>query len=1035
MAWTPEELFYPQDVGTWIDFSDASKLLKSDNNPVTTTGDRIQTAVGKFGKGTKAFDLVQTTSTAQFQWNTSGVAVVDSTANSWYDSGKVRFGKTGLSWKSGEPFTFAATYQRPGTNAAIGPIIARSAGTAATANLQVYNFSSTTPDLRCIANGTVTNFAAATEDEPFVIIITWDGTTARYRVRDSVTTITVGATAEQFTQRILLGARNNGSGNTLWLPANTELKDWFLIDRKLTTLEEDALANYLAGRVSVSAGTAYPDYFVHDNTKSSSSVTAQLIVQRTVTSDVKVTSSVTSDPVTFPATITDNIKVESIVAPNQSFLNNTITDDVKTTSTITASSGITIESPADRGNLKLSLCSVTGEGDNAIIDLHFRVIPNEFSGTDINYSFYGKISGVNGIRPTFRIRVSELYNGTTDTTERYVYTYNIDDYDSNNSFTYFDTRTAGAGYVDVRSNTPFTQDTIHIGRMFLWPVGKTVQWLRNRVIGSPYVSSPPSTIPFGSDYICGYSENRVREDSSPIPNQPIYALKITDPNDMPANGERKRTMFMGSCTHPGEDWCTECQVGFMNLAFGSDPKAVKLRKNFEIFYYPLTNPSGRYGGHYRADFDSVNPTYDANRHWNDSSLTSTTLIKNALNTDLQGKPLDVWLDWHGRIGQGLEDLVSTYDSVQLVTWDRVRDQYFPSAADDPSTVLNGGAWYGATQKGAKLAITPEASFQNRPTQQQMRDWGAVHLKTLSDLYDLGYLTDPVVNNNIKTSSIVTASGATTVVISQGALIPSTQTVNVVGSLSVARSDRIHTSNVINLMQSLTCQSISNNPLSGTILVVNHLSVSRSDRPHISNVTTLRQIVSCSLSVVSPQSRTISINNNNTVTVSRSDRLHTGNVTTLQQNVDCSSSSVTPQSRAVSISAKIVVSQGSVVVSSRTINFISTTTIPVQQSANSPVSGDVFIGQQGSVLVQQSSTTPVSNVINIFEVASVSIIRGAVAPMSNDIDFVASKVVPITRATQTPISFSIVFKQGDGNVYENVRKVKGKLRKSVVGRFV
>lgn len=244
MPWTPADLFQAGDTGAWFDFSDLSTLFQASagTTPITADAQPIGRANAKFGAGAKAFDLFQSTTSTKPTFRTDGTkhwAQFDGA--DWLDSGISRFGRTGLFAAASESFTVVIACDM-GVNT--GTLIARSSADAATKTDQIYYTA--TNDLRIITRGSAAYGHSLAAAGPAVIGQRWNGATNQLRYNDSTQTANTGTAAEEATQRIVVGARTNGTGH--FLGNGAKVYQLFFIDRSLTDNEWGYLTRYFGDK-------------------------------------------------------------------------------------------------------------------------------------------------------------------------------------------------------------------------------------------------------------------------------------------------------------------------------------------------------------------------------------------------------------------------------------------------------------------------------------------------------------------------------------------------------------------------------------------------------------------------------------------------------------------------------------------------------------------------------------------------------------------------------------------------------------------
>lgn len=249
MPWTPANLFTASDTGGWYDFSDTGTLYQDSagTTPVTATGQNIGRVVPKVGSGA-GFNFTQSTSSARpvYTLNSGqGYALFD--GGDWLDSGLSRFGRSGLYAASSESWSVYVV-----ASADNSTILARCSGTAGNKTFQLLSYPSANNLSFAARGGIITDFdTASTDASPLIGGICWTGSVFSTRIRNDIRnkTASVGTAAEESTQRIILGARTNGTAH--FLTNGAKVWQLFIIDRALTSTEEDNLLYYMGSKAGV----------------------------------------------------------------------------------------------------------------------------------------------------------------------------------------------------------------------------------------------------------------------------------------------------------------------------------------------------------------------------------------------------------------------------------------------------------------------------------------------------------------------------------------------------------------------------------------------------------------------------------------------------------------------------------------------------------------------------------------------------------------------------------------------------------------
>ena len=101
---------------------------------------------------------------------------------------------------------------------------------------------------------------------------------------------------------------------------------------------------------------------------------------------------------------------------------------------------------------------------------------------------------------------------------------------------------------------------------------------------SPYVMPTTSG---DAEGVIGYSHGWVPDD---IPVHPLYGYKITDP----LSSQPKQKVVMIAGNHGFEHADNWNLQGAIDFWVSDDPNAVLLRRDTELYVYPMVNPDGRF---------------------------------------------------------------------------------------------------------------------------------------------------------------------------------------------------------------------------------------------------------------------------------------------------------------------------------------------------------------------------------------------------------------------------------------------------------
>jgi hypothetical protein len=157
----------------------------------------------------------------------------------WLDTGVTRFGNTGLFADGNEEFTVITVTKNEGT----GTIIGRAVTTVAHRTFQTYFSTEDAEDytLRIVARGARTDTSIHSSNENKIITCTWDKSNLSGYINGEFFPLEVGSATERTEQRIIVGARTNGSG----FYYEGDITAFIILDKALTTEERQKLENYL----------------------------------------------------------------------------------------------------------------------------------------------------------------------------------------------------------------------------------------------------------------------------------------------------------------------------------------------------------------------------------------------------------------------------------------------------------------------------------------------------------------------------------------------------------------------------------------------------------------------------------------------------------------------------------------------------------------------------------------------------------------------------------------------------------------------
>lgn len=268
------------------------------------------------------------------------------------------------------------------------------------------------------------------------------------------------------------------------------------------------------------------------------------------------------------------------------------------------------DEPEDCGSIDLANSTVDDGGVSALL------VPwpsYTISGTPVRWTFFGELSGVNGLTPTIDVLYDtngQHFNGQPNLNCRQAcWARSIDGpwYDFNSV-----TLVGSPGRIRLVHNAAFDQDTILIAHypIYTWAQVEAdiASWIASEFV-FPTTSSAgsPNDLSF---YELPSTTNGSSAGNRAIPAAKLYGFKITNS----AESGPKNTCVITCGVHAGETPAQFALTAIVEFLLGSTRQAVFLRKYWEIYIYPEVNPQGRYGGLYYSSPDSLDVNFGAK--WN-----------------------------------------------------------------------------------------------------------------------------------------------------------------------------------------------------------------------------------------------------------------------------------------------------------------------------------------------------------------------------------------------------------------------------------
>lgn len=418
---------------------------------------------------------------------------------------------------------------------------------------------------------------------------------------------------------------------------------------------------------------------------------------------------------------------------------------------------ITISDAYERSSVNLDDSSVSGTGDDAIITIMPRFQPSEITSAVARWlEPSAKITGVNGIRPTFYFAsyltsgVGMYHGAPWQSTRRPMFSYDRE------TWTYFDTAVTvntTDHRIEFRHSTAFTQDTVYVTRSRQMSVSQVGLWLEDMQAAYSSMFGPtPAAEAFtptlttwdGQDFIADEFSSQTNELGATIPATPFYAAQINDTSLMPDDGRPKRIAILTSGVHAGEDLANHVLVEVVNVLLGSTAWGQRLRRDYLILIYPCINAPGRTGGGWRGSFTTgTSGADDANRHFHQtgSALEIVDKPKDVFDDDLDGET-PVWgIDLHGHYpakwGIYIDRTIHTEFSTRLASFGGV------SINNYGNTVDGFLSRYFENNLGARIGITHEVGDPSQLSDAEIVTHADAIVQTVDSL--AGYFNHQLLN--------------------------------------------------------------------------------------------------------------------------------------------------------------------------------------------------------------------------------------------------------------------------------------------------
>lgn len=428
-------------------------------------------------------------------------------------------------------------------------------------------------------------------------------------------------------------------------------------------MHEDAVGNQSDVATSASFTTATPDVTAPTLTSATATATGDTSASGSVSTNEAngtlyfVTSANSSESATtvkdgssqaVTAIGTQSVSVTGLTAATAYYLHFVHRDASGNDSAVASSTQFTTSAaPIEIGfaarfdgeNLDRSNSSITDAGTSTpTVNIKPRLTStSEYKAGSYWGRFCFKLSNANGKRPLFILDAAS-YTGTTVTSElgsewRPWYSY---DGDTWTRWPADPTNTSGDEWT-FQLPASFTAADVYVAFTPDYPVSRGLalaQWVETN---APSLISRVAEAD-NTDYRIGYVAAQADESGSTVPQQPVRCFAL---------GSGSRAIVLSSGVHGYEVYGGWALEGAVKWLCGGSSEANWLLSQFTFYVFPIINPSGRWGGHWRGQWQTGQLEKDTNRDWTASPvLTCTQLVKSVFDGTLDGA--DVWgvFDFH-----------------------------------------------------------------------------------------------------------------------------------------------------------------------------------------------------------------------------------------------------------------------------------------------------------------------------------------------------------------------------------------------------
>ncbi len=219
-----------KDIGfknNFLDIDDLLSFVGSGNGYITTT----------YSKGIVSSFQEVIGSQPLIVENGAYLGTLKFSGGQWLDTGVTRFGNTGLFCDTNEEFTVITVTKNEVTGTAIG----RATADVGNRTFQSYFSLEELLILRVVVRGVVNRLDIVEYIGNKIITCVWDKSNLSGYINGEFFPLEVGSAANQTGQRIIVGARTNGTG----FYYEGDVTAFIILDKALTTEERQKVENYL----------------------------------------------------------------------------------------------------------------------------------------------------------------------------------------------------------------------------------------------------------------------------------------------------------------------------------------------------------------------------------------------------------------------------------------------------------------------------------------------------------------------------------------------------------------------------------------------------------------------------------------------------------------------------------------------------------------------------------------------------------------------------------------------------------------------